>query len=43
MEIKKVKNTNKYIVYTKHCKTILFLGKTRKECYEWMFKYVHFA
>ena len=43
MKIKKLKNSNKYIVYTKHGHNILFLGKTKHECYEYIFKHIHFA
>ena len=43
MQIKYLKNGKMYIVMTKYGQQILFSHKNKSECYEFIFKHVHYA
>ena len=43
MKIKYLKNGKLYIVMTNYGQQILFSHKSKSECYEFIFKQVHYA
>lgn len=43
MKVKKLKNLEKYIVYTTHGGNILFTHQNKKQCYEWIFSKLHWT
>jgi len=43
MKIKFLQDGKLFVVYTTHSHQILFSHKNKSECYEWMFKQIHYA
>jgi len=43
MKVKFLKNGKLYIVYTTHGNNIIFSHKSKDECYEWIFKQLHWS
>ena len=43
MRVRFLKNGKMWIVETTYGKNIVFSHKSRKECYEWIFKSVNYA
>ena len=43
MKVKFLKNGKLYVVFQPHSQQILFSHKSKSECYEFIFKTVHYA
>ena len=43
MRVKFLKNGKLFVVETTHSQQIIFSHKSKKECYEWIFKQLNYA
>ena len=43
MKVKFDYGTKRFVVFTAHTVQILFSHKSKSECYEWIFKQMHYA